>query len=50
MARIPPISLQRIDAPPLKDENFSADFSSWLSVTVDTLNEVIAAIETVLNE
>lgn len=49
MALTPPISLDRLVPAPIKDENFSAAFNSWLSVTIDTLNEVIAAIETQLN-
>ena len=44
-----PIRLERISPAPLKDENFSAAFNSWLSVTVDSLNEIIAAIEKALN-
>lgn len=49
MPLIPPISLERLVPAPLKDENFSAEFSSWLSVTIDTLNEVIQVIQDQLN-
>ncbi len=49
MADTPPISLDQLVPPPLKDENFSAEFTSWLSVTVDTLNQVIQNIQNQLN-
>ena len=44
-----PVILQRIDPVPLQTENFSDEFKSWLSVTVDALNETIQTIETALN-
>lgn len=49
MALDPPIVLEKISPAPLKDENFSAEFASWLSVTVDALNEVIEKIQDQLN-
>jgi len=49
MALDPPINLDKVSPAPLKDENFSAEFISWLSVTVDTLNETIQKIQDQLN-
>lgn len=41
--------LDRIDSAPLADDNFSFTFNSWVSVTVDTLNENISDIQNQFN-
>lgn len=43
------IFLDRIDSVPLYDDEFSFNFSSWLSVLVDTLNETIVELQNQLN-
>ena len=39
------IFLDRIDSVPLQDEEFSFEFNSWLSITVDALNENLSDIQ-----
>lgn len=41
--------LDRIDSVPLEDDEFSFSFNSWVSVTVDTLNEDIQDIQDQFN-
>lgn len=41
--------LDRIDSAPLADDDFSFTFNSWISVTVDTLNENISDIQNQFN-
>jgi hypothetical protein len=43
------IFIEKIDSAPLDDDDFSFSYNSWLSNTVDTLNEVLARIESQLN-
>lgn len=43
------IFLDRIDAVPLSSEDFSFQYSSWVSIFVDTLNENLGDIETAFN-
>lgn len=40
--------LTRIDAPPLRSEQFVDDFAKWLSNLTDTINHDIELIEGVL--
>lgn len=43
--------LQRIDAfSPAADSEFSFSYITWLSVLIDTLNEIIATIQDALNQ
>lgn len=37
--------LDRVDTVPLSDKSFDSQFSQWLSVLVDTLNEIITDIQ-----
>jgi hypothetical protein len=39
------IFLDRINAAPLQGEKFSFDFNTWISVLVDTLNEILTQLE-----
>lgn len=41
--------LDRIDAVPIANTNFDNQFSQWLAVLVDALNENISEIQTALN-
>jgi hypothetical protein len=43
------VFLDRIDAAPLADDDFSFSFDSWISVTIDTLNEIIIDIQNQFN-
>ncbi len=43
------IFLDRIDAVPLGDDDFSFEVNSWMSIIADTLNENFQDIETILN-
>jgi hypothetical protein len=43
------IFLDRINSAPLDDDDFSFTFNSWISNTVDSLNEIIANIESQIN-
>jgi hypothetical protein len=43
------VNLNRINAVPLAEETFSAEFKSWVSVLVDSLNQEIGTIVTELN-
>jgi hypothetical protein len=43
------ITLERIDSVPLQSDNFSTEFSSWLSILCDSLNEVIQQLEDYIN-
>jgi hypothetical protein len=43
------IFLDRIDAAPLADDDFSFSFNSWVSNIVDTLNESLNTIQNQLN-
>jgi len=43
------VFLQKVDSPPLSDDDFSFDFMSWISILVDTLNESIDEIQSQLN-
>jgi hypothetical protein len=43
------IFLDKIDAAPIADSNFSFDFNQWIAVLVDTLNEVITDIQNQFN-
>ncbi len=43
------IFLDRVDAAPIVNSNFDAQFLQWLWVLVDTLNENINDIQTALN-
>lgn len=36
---------ERIDSVPLQSDSFSQDFESWLSVTVDSLNETLKNLQ-----
>lgn len=40
------LMLERINAVPLQDTDFSAPFEQWLSILVDSLNETLNLIET----
>jgi hypothetical protein len=44
-----PLFLDRIDAAPLQDDDFSFSFNSWVSTTVDSLNEIIIDIQNQFN-
>lgn len=39
------VFLDRVDAVPLRSQDFSFEFNQWLSVMVDSLNEVLQTIE-----
>lgn len=39
------VSLDKINAAPLRGENFTFDFNTWVSVLVDTLNETIRKLQ-----
>ena len=41
--------IEKIDAAPLADDDFSFSFNSWVSVMVDTLNEGLLNIQNQLN-
>jgi len=41
--------LQRIDAAPLNDSDLSAEFRQWISVLIDTLNEIIPTVQDSFN-
>lgn len=41
--------LDRIDAVPISDDDFTSQFSQWLWVLVDTLNEDISGIQVAFN-
>lgn len=41
--------LDRLDAAPLADDDFSFSYNSWVSNIVDTLNESLATIQNQLN-
>lgn len=43
------IFLEKINAAPLNNEEFSFQMNSWISVLVDTLNEILVQIEDGLN-
>ncbi len=43
------IFLDRIDAAPLQDDDFSFSFNSWVAVTVDTINEGFITIQDAFN-
>lgn len=43
------IFLDRIDSVPLEDDNFSQDYTSWVSVFVDTYNETIEDVQELFN-
>ena len=43
------IFLDRIDAAPLEDDDFSFSINSWFANTVDTINEDIEVLESNLN-
>lgn len=43
------IILERIDPVPLEADNFSVEFSSWLSVLSDSLNALIQQLEDYIN-
>lgn len=42
--------LDRIDAVPLQDDNFSFEFNSWVSVLVDSLNDTLQNIQDRINQ
>jgi hypothetical protein len=44
------IFLDRIDAVPVLDNDFPYQFNLWLSVLVDTLNEIVFDLENLFNE
>lgn len=46
---MPVIFLDRVDAAPLANDDFSFEFNSWVANTVDVLNEVIIDIQNQLN-
>jgi hypothetical protein len=41
--------LERVDAAPLSNTDFSFEFMQWLSVLVDQMNEVLATVQDNLN-
>jgi hypothetical protein len=43
------VNLDKIDAVPFFGSNLPSDFVSWVSILVDTLNEIIINIENELN-
>ncbi len=43
------ISLTRIDSAPINNNDFPFAFNSWVSVLVDTLNEVILDVQNAFN-
>lgn len=43
------LALDRIDSVPVRDNEFDFEFTQWLSVLVDTLNEVISDIQGGIN-
>lgn len=43
------IFLERVNAAPISNSNFTFEFNSWVSVLVDTLNETIATIQDEIN-
>jgi len=43
------VALDRITPAPIQSEQFTTEFKMWLSVTVDSLNEIIEQIERALN-
>lgn len=44
-----PVFLDRVDSAPLQDDDFSFSFNSWISVTIDALNETILDIQDQFN-
>lgn len=46
---MPVIFLDRVDAAPLANDDFSFEFNSWAANTIDVLNEVIIDIQDQLN-
>ena len=44
------ITLDRIDSVPLLADDFSYQFKAWLSVLVDTLNEIMGQLEIESNQ
>ena len=38
-------TFNRVDTAPIQDTNFSPEFLSWLSTTVDTINEDLNILE-----
>lgn len=43
------VFLEKIDAAPLADDDFSFSFNSWIAVMIDTLNEDLSNIQNQLN-
>lgn len=43
------LALDKIDSAPVRDDEFVFEFTQWLSVLVDTLNEVINDIQGAIN-
>lgn len=41
--------LERVDAAPLSNTDFTFEFMQWLSVLVDQMNEVLATVQDNLN-
>ena len=44
-----PLFLDKIDAAPLSNTNFTFEYNSWVAVLVDTLNEIIQDIQDAFN-
>lgn len=43
------VFLERVNSAPLSNSGFTFEFNSWVSILVDTLNEVIANIQDEIN-
>lgn len=43
------VILDRVDSAPIRDNEFPFEFNQWLAVLVDTLNEVINALQDALD-
>jgi hypothetical protein len=46
---MPIIFLDRVDAAPLANDDFSFEYNSWVANTIDVLNEVIIDVQDQLN-
>lgn len=42
------VFLERVDSAPLETENFGFEFTSWIAVFIDTLNETLRQVEEVI--
>jgi hypothetical protein len=44
------VFFDKIDAAPLANSNFTFEFNTWVANLIDTLNEILAELEALLDE